>query len=40
MVGDISKLGREEAVNKSLLFCDKLRDEGYIIVYDPMQKKG
>jgi len=40
MVGDVSKLKPEEAVKRSLLFSDKIRDEGYIIVYDPMQKKG
>ena len=40
MVGDVSKLNKEEALKKSLLFCDKIKDEGYIIVYDPMQKKG
>ncbi len=40
MVGDVSKLNKEEALKKSLLFSDKIKDEGYIIVYDPMQKKG
>ena len=40
IVGDVSKLTKEQALNKSLIFCERIRDEGYIIVYDPAQKKG
>ena len=38
IVGDVKSLNREQAIKKSLLFCDKIRDEGYIIVYNPAQK--
>ena len=39
MVGDPEKLNAKEAVEKSILFCEKIRKMGYGIVYEPSMKK-
>ena len=38
-VGDPKKLSAEEAVKKSIAFCEKLRMMGYSVVYEPTLKK-
>ena len=39
IVGDPEKLNVKQAVEKSVVFCDKIRKMGYSVVYDPSMKK-
>ncbi len=38
MVGDPSKLSKQDAISRSILFCEKVHKLGYTVVYEPSQK--
>lgn len=40
VVGDPKKLTKQDAVQKSITFCRKMREKGYMCVYEPTLKKG
>ena len=40
IVGDPKKVKAQDAITKSILFCEKLKEMGYIILYEPTQKRG
>ncbi|MBR3637875.1 MAG: glycosyltransferase [Lachnospiraceae bacterium] len=39
VVGDPKKLNAQDAIEKSIAFCERIRMMGYIVVYEPSMKK-